>query len=174
MQEERNLEVEEGVALMMRQSFLQVPHAQEPSQRKNLFKTRIKCKERVCNLLIDLGSTENLVSKEMVQKLELERIPHPYPYNVSWLTKGQQTLVTKKAMVEFSLGDFKDKVLCDIVEMDACHLLLGRPWQYDMDAMYNCRKNTYTIVRDGKTYNLKPLLEPKNEKEPLAIIVGEK
>ena len=43
-------------------------------------------------------------------------------------------------MVEFSLGDFKDKVLCDIVEMDACHLLLGRPWKYDIDAMYNCKK----------------------------------
>ena len=93
VQEEKNLEVEEGMALMMRQSFLQVPHAQEPAQRKNLFRTRIKCKERVCNLLIDSGSTENLVSKEMVQKLELEIIPHPYPYNVSWLTKGQKNLV---------------------------------------------------------------------------------
>ena len=70
---------------MMRQVFLQVPHTQEPTQRKNLFKTRIKSKERVCNLLIDSGSTKNLVSKEVVQKLELERIPHPYPYNVSWL-----------------------------------------------------------------------------------------
>ena len=43
-----------------------------------------------------------------------------------------------------------------------------------MDAMYNCRKNTYTIVRDGKTYNIKPLPKPKKEREPLAIIVGEK
>ena len=174
MQEDKNLEVEEGVALMMRQSFLQVPHAQELAQRKKLFRKRIKCKERVCNLLIDSRSTENLVSKEMVEKLELERIPHPYPYNFSWLTKEYQTLVTEKAMVEFSLGDFKDKVLCDIVEMDACHLLFGRPWQYDMDAMYNCRKNMYTIVRDGKLYNIKPLHEPKMEKEPLAIKVGEK
>lgn len=58
--------------------------------------------------------------------------------------------------------------------MDACHLLLGRLWQYDMDATYNCRKNTYAIVRDGKTYNFKPLPEPKKEREPLAVIVEEK
>ena len=100
-------------------------------------------------MLIDSGSIENLVSKEMVEKIELEIIPHPYPYNVSWLTKGQQTLVTEQAMVELSLGDFKDKVLCDIVEMDACHHLLGRPWKYDIDAMNNYTKK-YIHHSEGK------------------------
>ena len=90
---------------------MQVPHTQEPPQRKNLFRTRVKCQGKICNLLIDFGSTENLVSKEMVQKLELTKTPHPFPYHVSWLTKGQKTLVTKKTMVEFTLGDFKDIVL---------------------------------------------------------------
>ena len=72
MQEERNLEAEEGVALMMRQSFLQVPHAEEPTQRKNLFRTRIKCKERVCNLLIDSGSTLFALPPDFYNRLEVE------------------------------------------------------------------------------------------------------
>ncbi|XP_059068745.1 uncharacterized protein LOC131859194 [Cryptomeria japonica] len=101
----------------------------------------------------------------MVDKLGLTKSAHPFPYHVSWLTKGQQTLVTYQTMVEFSLGDFKDKVLCDIVEMDAFHLLLGRPWKYDMDATYSCRKNTYTM---------KPLPDTKAEKEPIVIVIGEK
>ena len=42
VREERDLEVEEGIALMMRQEFLQVPHTQEPPQRKNLFRKRVK------------------------------------------------------------------------------------------------------------------------------------
>lgn len=29
----------------------------------------------------------------------------------------------------------KDEVLCDVVEMDAHHVLLGRPWQFDIDAI---------------------------------------
>ena len=72
------------------------------------------------------------------------------------------------------MGDFKNIVLCDVVEMDAFHLLLGRPCQYDMDATYSCRKNTYTIIRDGKTYTLKPLSNQKHEKEPLFVVLSEK
>ncbi|XP_059068212.1 uncharacterized protein LOC131858780 [Cryptomeria japonica] len=110
----------------------------------------------------------------MVDKLGLTKSTNPFPYHVSWLNKGQQTLVTDQTMIEFSLGDFKDKVLCDIVEMVACHLLLGRPWKYDMDATYSCRKNTYTIVKDGVTYTMKPLPDTKAEKEPIVIVIGEK
>ena len=49
----RELEPEEGACLMMSQVFLQVPQTQEPSQRKNLFRTKIKCQGKVCNVLID-------------------------------------------------------------------------------------------------------------------------
>jgi hypothetical protein len=35
---------------------------------------------------------------------------------------------------------------CDIVAMDACHLLLGRLWQNDRSAHYNGRKNTYSFM----------------------------
>ena len=62
----RELELEKGACLMMRQVFLQVPKTQEPPQRKNLFRTKIKCQGKVCNVLIDSGSTKNLVSCEMV------------------------------------------------------------------------------------------------------------
>lgn len=31
-------------------------------------------------------------------------------------------------MVDFEIGDYKDKDLCDIMPMDSCHLLLGHPW----------------------------------------------
>ena len=112
---------------MIRKTFLQVPQMEDPSQRKKLFITKIKYQGKVYNFLINSSSTKNMVSKEMVQNYNLNKISHPYSYHVSWLTKDQQTLVTKKALVELSLGDFKDKVMCDIMEMDTCHLLLGRP-----------------------------------------------
>jgi hypothetical protein len=50
---------------------------------------------------VDSGSTDNLVSTEMVEKLELETIEHPSPYRVSWLQKGHQVNVTKQCLVEF-------------------------------------------------------------------------
>lgn len=46
-------------------------------------------KGKVCKVIIDLGSTDNFISIEMVEKLKLRRIPHASPYKVSWLNKGQ-------------------------------------------------------------------------------------
>lgn len=78
---------EKGESLMMRRTLLNAPITHEPPQRKNLFRTTYKCREKVCRMMIDSGSTDNLVSEEVVKKLKLRRVPHPNPYKVSWLTK---------------------------------------------------------------------------------------
>jgi hypothetical protein len=49
------------------------------------------------------------------------------------------------------------------VEMDACHILLGRPWQYDVDVTYKGRDNTYLFWWHGR----KIVLVPSGEKSPL-------
>lgn len=61
----------------------------------------------------------------------------------------------------FSIGEYKDKVLCDIVDMDAFHLLLGLPWKYDLEAQHDGKNNTYTIHNDGAKYTMK-LLKARN------------
>ena len=39
-----------------------------------------------------------------------------------------ETLFTKQCRVTFSMSKcYVDEVVCD-VEMDACHLILGKPW----------------------------------------------
>eukprot|EP00253_Pinus_taeda_P025066 PITA_25066 len=65
----------------------------EQTQRKPLFKTICKSRGKCCKLIIDSESTDNLVSTEMVEKLELKRLKHPNLYRVSWLQKGHQLLV---------------------------------------------------------------------------------
>ena len=61
---------------------------QEPTQRRNLFRTMYKEKGRCCKLIIENGSTNNLVSMEMVNKLGLNKITHPTPYRACSLQKG--------------------------------------------------------------------------------------
>jgi hypothetical protein len=73
---------------------------------------------------VDNSSIDNLVSTQMVEKLELETIVHPSPYIVSWLQKGHHVNVTKLCLVEFKIGGYKDEILCDVIPMDVCHLLL--------------------------------------------------
>lgn len=74
---------------MTRRTFLKVPSNTEPPQRKTLFWTTCKAGGKVCKVIIDSGSTKNLVSLKIVEKLKLRIIPHPFPYKVSCLTKGK-------------------------------------------------------------------------------------
>ena len=43
-----------------------------------------------------------------------------------------------------------------MLSLDVCHLLLGRPWQYDKNVVHDGRMNTYTLEKDGKTHRLLP------------------
>ena len=79
-------------------------------------------------MVIDSGSTDNLVSTKMVEKLGLKRMKHPTPYKVSWLQKGPQLLVNEKCNVEFQIGTHKDEVLCDIILMDVVCMRFRTPW----------------------------------------------
>ncbi|XP_022857647.1 uncharacterized protein LOC111378647 [Olea europaea var. sylvestris] len=51
---------------------------------------------------------------------------------------------------------YRDSVWCDVVPMDACHLLLGRPWQFDRDMCHEGCLNAYTITFSGKKIVLLP------------------
>lgn len=99
----------------------------------------------------------------MVDKLGLRRTKHPTPYKVSWLQKGHQLLVDEKALVEFKIGIYKDSVVCGIIPMDVCHMLLGRPWQFDQNAIHDGRNNTYNFEKDGLAHTLFPLQETKED-----------
>ena len=41
--------------------------------------------------------------------------------------------------------------------MDACHVLLGRPWRYGRRVTHDGYFNTYSFVKDGKKITLTPL-----------------
>ena len=63
-------------------------------------------------------------------------------------------------LVSFSIGRYKDEVLCDIVPMHVGHTLLGRPWQFDRNVNHDRFKNRYSFVKDNKTITL-VLLTPR-------------
>ena len=58
-------------------------------------------KGKCCQVVIDSGRTNNLVSTEMVENLGLKRMKHPTPYQVSWLHKGHHILENEQCEVEF-------------------------------------------------------------------------
>ena len=56
---------------------------------------------------------------------------HPNPYSIGWIKAAEKLEVKERCKVPFSIGNYMDEIYCDVVDMDACHLLFGRPWQFD-------------------------------------------
>ncbi|KAL4281415.1 hypothetical protein GQ457_03G017050 [Hibiscus cannabinus] len=127
--------------LMVVKRSLNAQPVQNEQQRENIFHTRCNVLDKVCVVIIDSGSCTNVASSVMVDKLGLKMTKHPHPYKLQWLNDGGELKVTRQVVVSFSIGKYKDEVLCDVVTMDATHLLLGRPWKYDKKAMHDSFTN---------------------------------
>ena len=112
----------------MIQRLLLTPRVEYGDLRNEIFRARCTISKRVCDLIIDSGSVENIASKSSVTKLGLKTEKHPSLYKIGWIKKGTETLVTQQCRVTFSMGKcYVDEVVCDVVAIDTCHLILGRP-----------------------------------------------
>ncbi|XP_057975437.1 uncharacterized protein LOC131162848 [Malania oleifera] len=76
----------------------------------------------------------------------------------------QKTKEKEKCLVPIKIADYEDEIWCDELPMDVAHILLGRPWLYDLDVSHNGRDKTYTFRCNGKKIVLSPL-EPKKDKQ---------
>ena len=72
----------------------------------------------------------------------------------------------ERGKVSFSIGKYNDEVYYDVVDMDACHILLGHPWQYDVDAKHSGRSSLYQLENGGIKYTLVPFTR-KNQPKAL-------
>ncbi|XP_071901000.1 uncharacterized protein [Coffea arabica] len=115
-------------------------------QRDNLFYTRCHIKDKVCSAVIDSGSYANVASLLMVEKVGLPVIRHPRPYRLQWLNNEGEVRVFRQVKVPIRIGKYEDEVTCDVVPMQASHLILGRPWQYDREVEFKGKANKYVFT----------------------------
>jgi hypothetical protein len=52
--------------------------------------------------------------------------------------------------------------------MQACSLLLGRPWQFDRESAHDGKTNQYSLIHAGKKIGLKPMTPEQILKDDLA------
>ena len=112
-------------------------------QHSNIFQAECKIQDKVCKLIIDGGSFTNTISSYLVYALSLSTWRLPKPRYMQWMNQGGTLKIMHRARVKFLVGNYTDTVDCDVVPMNACHLLLGRPWQFDLDATHKGRSNCY-------------------------------
>ena len=165
--EEDHVDGDSGPLLVVRRAFL-TPRAEESDWlRNNVFQSTCTILGKVCRYVIDGGSCENIIAVEAVRKLGMKTEKHPRPYKLVWLQKGGEIMVSQRVLVPFSMGtNYKDQVWCDVVHMDACHLLLGRPWQYDRKVKHDGYRNTYTLRFNNTDIVLLPGKNSEKPKSP--------
>ena len=69
--------------------------------------------------------------------------------------------MNRQVVVPFTIGRYSDEALCDVVPMHVGHILLGRPWQFDIKALHNGFLNRYSFMKDGRKITLIPLSPKK-------------
>ena len=72
-----------GESLMIRRTLLKELVKLDTTQRRALFQVQCKVKGKLCRVVIDSGSIDNIISLEAANKLKLERLPHSCPYKVN-------------------------------------------------------------------------------------------
>ncbi|XP_049406210.1 uncharacterized protein LOC125869829 [Solanum stenotomum] len=129
----------------------------DPSQRENLFHFKCFIKDSVRSLIIDSGSCANVASMALVEFLKLPTTKHSMPYKLQWLSECGELRVHQQVMIKFKIGMYQDEVLCDVVPIQDCHVLLGRPWQHDRSTKHDGRTNKYSLVLNDHKYVLHPM-----------------
>lgn len=148
--------------------------AAQKGQRWSVFQSECKIKDKVGKLVIDGGSFTNMISKDLIQAFPLSTWRHPTPHHVNWMNPTEKLKITHKVRVNFSVDNYIDKVDCNVVPMDVCHLLLGRPWEYDLNATHEGRSKQYSFVHKGVHHVLKPLQETTINAEVLPSLKKKK
>jgi len=151
-------ETDEGELLLLRRALNGHKGANHEEQRENIFHTRCTINGQVCSLIVDGGSCANVASTTLKEKLNLKPEPQPQPYFIQWLNQGKGLHVSHLCLISFSIGkSYYDELWCDIIPMDAYHILSRRPWLYDRKVMHDGFLNTYTLHKDGRKITLAPL-----------------
>ncbi|RDX96523.1 hypothetical protein CR513_20804, partial [Mucuna pruriens] len=72
---------------------------------------------------------------------------------------------TLNILIAIILVKYKDKILYDVVLMEATHILLGRPWQLDTKVTHDVVTTKFSFVPEGNKVTLKPLTPKEVQKD---------
>ncbi|GFY95544.1 AGC (cAMP-dependent, cGMP-dependent and protein kinase C) kinase family protein [Actinidia rufa] len=156
--------VEGDVTLGVVRCALTQPKKDDDGRRTVIFYTYIKCGEKDCKVIIDSGSYINAVSSSTVIRLGLKPVSHPSSYHVSWVDTSSIS-IKERCLVPIKILSYIDEIWCDVIPMDVGHIILGRPWLFDLDVTIYGRSNSCSFLFENKRIKLNPL-QPRSDSKP--------
>ncbi|XP_078441520.1 uncharacterized protein LOC144711407 [Wolffia australiana] len=107
-------------------SVTSAPRPIDVAQRTSIFYTYVKIGGRTFKLMVDSGSCINGISEDTATQLGLPLLPHPTPYNVSWID-ASTIPVKMQCYVPLKMSTYDEKVLCDVLPMKIGRRLIWYP-----------------------------------------------
>ena len=101
---------------------------QEDFLELKLWRMMLMIKETTYFTRGDSGSCINVVSTMLIKRLQIPTQDHSKPYKLQWLNDSGTMKVISQALISFTLGKYKDEVLCDMLPKHPGDILLDRPW----------------------------------------------
>lgn len=113
-------------------------------QQMELFWAWCLIRGRQAEFFIDSRSSTSLVAQCRVRDLLLHTEPMAWPHQFSWIVDGPNLIVCEQCLIWFIVGaHYLDFVWCDVMPvMNAHHLLLRKPCQFDQGVIYNGWENS--------------------------------
>lgn len=117
---------------------------------------RVISKHTKIDTLVDSGSQVNIISEQVVKNLGLETKPHSRLCHLGWVCDNAQLQVTKQYKLRFAIiSSFNDEVELDVVPLDICGIVLGRPYWYDKKAIFHREHKKYHPFKDGIEFTMR-------------------
>jgi hypothetical protein len=109
--------------------------------------------EALIHFIVDSGSQKNLISVEVIKKMNMPMTPRLQPYTIGWLRQGRDLRFSQQCHLPYDIKPFKDEVLCDISSLEVFDFLLGKPyfWKHHV---YDSRPRTTIITLGRQLYKI--------------------
>ena len=150
-------EMEQAYAYVNQKDVLTLQEAPRTDQRETIFHTRCTVRNQCINMIIDSGSSCNLINARVVHDLQLPTKLRTLQYGLNGINSGASQLITHTCDVHITIGSYKDVITCDVSQMECTHILLGRPWLFDKKVIYDGYLNTHAFNHLGRRFTLLPL-----------------
>lgn len=79
------------------------------------------------------------------------------PYYITWFNSIEKVNIIEQCYFLSPLESFIKKILCNVIDMDVCHLLLRRPWQFDLNTIHKERDKMYKFYKNNMKIDLAPI-----------------
>src|SRR3954470_15294793 len=112
-------------------------------------------KNTTLRILVDSGSSCNLIREKVTNKLKLMTKPIQEPYEVNLADGSPYSVKRQAAHVPVKYNGITERITLDLLPLEGHDIIFGKPWLNEHNPHIDWRKNELTIEIQGQKITMK-------------------